>query len=145
MWKELDDSILSEAFNGAELAAVARVRSEEKRDSVPGILAGVAAQIRGRIRSGGRSPLRGGESSVPAALWTVATDIIRYQVLLRYALNITEPRKLAWQQALKTLEDISSGAFVLPDEEAAVPGKNPRPAFFGRPARWGYPKGGGLM
>lgn len=142
MWVELTESILTEALQGAELQAVTAKRGAETVDSVPGILAGVAAKIRGRIRSGGRTQVQDGELAIPDALWTEATDLVRYQVLLRYALPITESRKIAWQAALKTLDDISSGAYVLTDDGAP---KAPGPVWYGRPRRWGPATRRGIM
>lgn len=134
MWVDLTEDVLAETLNGAELQAVAARRGTEQVDPVPGILAGVAAKIRGRIRSGGRTRLQGSDLAIPDALWTEAVDIVRYQLLLRLALNISEPRKIAYQTALKTLDDISSGAYVLTDDDQP---KAPGPMWFGRPRRWG--------
>ncbi len=143
MWVELNDSILAEAFNGSELAKVTQRRGVEAVDPMPSLLEGVASLIRGRIRSGGRTQPQGEATFIPQELWSVATDIVRYRVLLRFALDISEPRKLAWQQAQKTLEDISSGAYVLADEGE---GKLPAPHIVSRPAYWGpRAKRGGIM
>ena len=134
MWKKLTDEVITEALNGAELATLTTKRRGENTDAVPGILAGVAARIRGCIRAGGRSPLRGDDHTIPTALWMAATDIVRYQVLLRYAISISEPRKLAYEQALKLLDDVAAGRFVLADEGTP---KTPAPAWQGRKRRFG--------
>lgn len=134
MWQKLTDEVLTEALNGRELAALTAKRQSESSDPMPGILAGVAARIRGCIRAGGRVRLRGGEDTIPTALWTVATDLVRYQALLRFALGMTDERKLAYQEALKQLEDVAAGRFVLADEGTP---KTPAPAWEGRKRRFG--------
>lgn len=134
MWQKLTDEVLTEALNSHELSVLTAKRKGEQTDPVPGILAGVAARIRGCIRAGGRVRLHVGEDFIPSALWTIATDIVRYQVLLRFALGMTDERKLAYQEALKTLEDVATGRFVLADDSTP---KSPSPAWQGRKRRFG--------
>lgn len=140
MWHELTDAILADAFQPAELASI--TGGEPDTAAVSSVLAGVAALIRGRIRSNGRMTLQGSESSIPSELKMVATDIVRYQLLIRYDMTVSDDRRKAYEQAMETLEDIAKGAVVLADAETP---STPSPIWNGHPQRWGAMKKKGVM
>lgn len=140
MWHELTDAILADAFQPAELASI--TGGEPDTAAVSSVLSGVAALIRGRIRSNGRVALQGSETAIPAELQMVATDIVRYQLLIRYDMTVSEDRRKAYEQAMQTLEDIAKGAVVLADSETPAA---PSPIWNGHPKRWGAMKKPGVM
>lgn len=140
MWQELTDAILADAFQPAELASI--TGGEPDTAAVTSVLSGVAALIRGRIRSNGRMALQGSETAIPAEMKMVATDIVRYQILLRYDMAVSDDRRKAYEQAMQTLEDIAKGEVVLAD--AATPAQ-PAPIWNGHPQQWGAMKKHGVM
>lgn len=140
-WIKLDEGILTSAFTQKERRAVTAGRENEDPDPVPVIIGDVAAEIRGRLLSSGRVRMHGDETTIPRALASVARAIIRYEILTEFSLDITQPRTDQWKQAIKTLEDISSGAYVLTEDSD----KTPPPSYKGRPRRWGPNPSGTVM
>ncbi|WP_343015277.1 hypothetical protein, partial [Akkermansia muciniphila] len=109
---------------------------------IPGILAETAATIRSRIASGGRTRLQGSPDCIPAELMAEAGAIVRYRVLVRFALAMTDERKAEWQHANDVLKELSSGSYVITDDASD---KTPSPHYSGRPIRWGMSRHGGVM
>ena len=96
MWTPLTETILNQVLNAGELASVTRDRAQVQPDPIPGILAETAATIRSRIASGGRTRLQGSPDCIPAELMAEAGAIVRYRVLVRFALAMTDERKAEW-------------------------------------------------
>lgn len=140
-WIPLNEDILTSCFNPTELKSVTAKRDEQDPDPVPVIIGDVAADIRTRLVSSGRVTMKGDETYIPRALSSAARALIRYELLTAFSLNITEPRTKQWEQAQKTLEDISSGSYVLTDESD----KTPSPSYRGRPQRFGPNPRGTIM
>ena len=55
MWNPLTEDVLNQVLNAGELASVTRDRAQVQPDPIPGILAEMAATVRSRIASGGRT------------------------------------------------------------------------------------------
>lgn len=144
MWFDLDDALLNEAFSAKEAETVASLRHASVQDPVPGVLSGLAARIRAAVLAGGRSRLQGGPLSIPMALRSEATAILRYKLLLRFALVVTDDRKSEAQAAEQRLDEISKGVLPLPDESSTAQ-STPPPTYHGRPHRWQSPRNGGIM
>lgn len=140
-WIPLNEDILTSCFNPIELKAVTAKRDEQEPDPVPVIIGDVAADIRTRLVSSGRVTMKGDETYIPRSLSSIARALIRFELLTTFSLNVTEPRSDLWKQAQKTLEDISSGSYVLTDESD----KTPSPAYRGRPQRFGPNPRGTVM
>ena len=142
MWTPLSETILNQVLNAGELASVTRDRAQVQPDPIPGILAETAATIRSRIASGGRTRLQGSPDCIPAELMAEAGAIVRYRVLVRFALAMTDERKAEWQHANDVLKELSSGSYVITDDASD---KTPSPHYSGRPIRWGMSRHGGVM
>jgi len=137
-WIKLDAGLIAEGLNDAEAARLLQLRGGA--DPVPGICAGLAARIRAAVAAGGRCRLQGDESSIPAALRGEAVAIIVVKLLVRYAMNISEPRKLEAERAEERLDAIAKGELPLTDDGIAA-----APSYASRPQRWSQPAGGGVM
>ncbi len=142
MWEPLTEDVLNQVLNAGELASVTRDRAQVQPDPIPGILAETAATIRSRIASGGRTKLQGGPDCIPGELMAEAGAIVRYRVLVRFALAMTEERVGEWKHANEVLRELSSGSYVIADDAS---GKTPSPHYSGRPPRWGMSRHGGVM
>lgn len=142
MWIQITDEILPELFADRELAAVAEKRAAFSADPVPGILSSVATLIRSRLQSGGSSRLQGDELSIPECLRDTAGDLIRHKLLTRFALTISDAREKRYDEAMRTLRELSDGSYVIPDEGQD---NTPAPHYSGRPSRWGMSRHGGVM
>lgn len=139
-WVELDETLIAEAFNAKEEAAIQQGREGVPVDPVPGILAGLAARIRASVLACGRVRLRGGESSIPQALRNEATAILRLKLLVRFALAVTDERKREAEVAEERLDAIAKGEIPLAEDVV-----HHKPTYKGRPHRWDSPQRGGLM
>lgn len=134
MWQPLTEDIIAEGLNPSEQASITVGRASCPQDPVAGILAGVAATIRSRIASGGRTRLRGSEMDIPIELMPVASALVRHQLLLRFALAVGDDRRAAFDDANKTLRELSAGQYVITDD---VTNPTPKPFYTRRPSRWG--------
>ena len=139
-WVTLSEEIITEAFHNEEAEVIQQGRDSAPTDPVPGILAGLAARIRAAVLACGRVRLQGGELSIPQALRGEATAILRFKLLVRFALNVSEDRRLEAQDAEKRLDAIARGE--LPLAEDVV---HHLPTYKGRKQRWQSPRRGGVM
>lgn len=137
-WITLDAGLIAEGLNEKEAAHVLQLRSGA--DPVPGICAGLAARIRAAVAAGGRCRLQGGEDSIPAALRGEAVALLVVKLLVRYAIAVSEPRKLEAEKAEERLDAIAKGELPLTDDGVAA-----APTYSSRPQRWGQPSAGGVM
>lgn len=142
MWQPITEDIIAEGINPSEQASITAGRASCPQDPVAGILSGVAATIRSRIASGGRTRLRGGELDIPAELMPVAAALVRHQLLLRFALSVGDDRRLAYEDANKVLRELSAGQYVITDDNTAT---TPDPHYSGRPVQWGPRVRRGIM
>ena len=146
-WITLDEALVHEGLTATEAKALleaqachAEAPEERRRDPIPGLCQGLAARIRQCVLAGGRTVLQGTELAIPAALRLDAVAILRYKVLTRLALNVSEDRRLEAQEAEKRLDAIARGE--LPLADSAV---QQTPTYHGRPHRWKNPEAGGVM
>lgn len=139
-WIQVDAALIAEAFNHKEAAAIQQGRDMEPTDPVPGILAGVAARIRAAVLACGRVRLRGDESCIPQALRGEAVAILRFKLLVRFSLAVTEERKSEAAAAEERLDAIARGDYPLAEDIIST-----RPTYHGRPHRWSSPHKGGVM
>ena len=140
-WTPCNAELLNDAFNATELAKVTQARSQTEADPVPGICAGIAARCRAAVAASGRVSLRGipGEN-IPTALRGEAVSILRYKLLVRFDLSVSEDRRNEWQAAEQRLDSISKGEVPLVESTVAS-----KPTYHGRPPRWNSPAGGGII
>lgn len=143
MWEAITESILPDILNESELAVITGKRTQQSQDPVPGILSGVVAEFRARMASGGRTRLQGEDNYLPQELYGHACALIRYRLLTRFALSVSDARQAEWEEANRVLRDLSSGAYVIAGQPDAAP--TPSPRYSGRPARWGMSRRGGVM
>lgn len=113
-----------------EQAAAAREEAKANAGNyLEAIVAGAAEELTSEVRmlvaSGGRAGLSPDESAVPAGLLASCTSILRYRLLARYALDISEPRKQAYDDARALLDKAAAGTLTL-DTSAD---KTPRPYY----------------
>ena len=137
-WITLDEALVNEGLTSTEAEALRA--AQELQDPIPGLCHGLAARIRQCVLAGGRTVLQGTVLSIPAALRLDAVAILRYKVLTRLALNVSEDRRLEAQEAEKRLDAIARGE--LPLADSAV---QQTPTYHGRPHRWKNPEAGGVM
>lgn len=140
-WTTCDAALLTEAFNGTELAKVVQARSQDEADPVPGICAGIAARCREAAAASGRVSLAGkAADTIPTALRGEAVALLRYKLLVRYDLSVTEDRRREAEAAEARLDAVARGE--VPMVEGTAQSK---PTFHGRPQRWNSPKHGGII
>lgn len=140
-WVPLDETLIAEAFDKREAAAVLAGRTAAAADPVPGIMAGLAARIRAAVAACGRVRMRGrDETYIPLALRGEAVAILRLKLLVRFALVVTDERKREAETAEERLNAIARGEIPLADDVISA-----RPTYHGRPHRWRSPWKGGLM
>ena len=144
MWIPCDSSLLTEALNAKERAAVEAIRANEETDFLLGICAGIAARIRAAVLANGRAKLQGAAGFIPQALRNEAVAILRLKTLTRYALAVSEERKAEAREAEERLDAIAKGELPFLDEEAADQSA-PAPTYKARPSRWNSPASGGIM
>lgn len=137
-WVTLNADMLAEAFQETECQDLLALRSTA--DPVPGICAGIAARIRAAVQANGRTQLAGGECDIPQALRGEAVAILRVQVLTRYDMTISDPRRDAATAAEARLDAIAKGEYPLAMDAVAT-----KPTYHARKQRWGQPGSGGLM
>lgn len=142
MWSPLTEEILPACLDPSELESVTALRAQCMQDPVAQVLLGVSTELRTRIASGGRTRLQGGPADIPDALMPAATALVRYRLLTRFALEVSDARKAEWDQANQTLRELSSGAYVITDDRTAP---IPAPRYAGRPIRWGPRSRKGIM
>lgn len=137
-WIKLDASLIAEGLNEKEAAHLLQLRSGT--DPVPGICAGLAARIRAAVAAGGRCHLQGGADFIPAALRGEAVALLVVKLLVRYAINISDPRKAEAERAEERLDAIAKGELPFADDAVMA-----APTYEGRPQRWCQPGMGGVM
>lgn len=137
-WITITADLINEGLTATEATALLNARSTA--DPVPGLLLGLAARIRQCVLSGGRSRLQGGQLDIPAALRLEAVAILRYKVLTRLALTISEDRRAEANAAEARLDAIANGTTPLADDAVQQV-----PTYHGRPHRWNNPAAGGIM
>lgn len=83
---------------------------ESSADPTALILSDTAELVRGYCRRGenkGSLKMHPTEGYIPASLMNPAMDIAAFRVLKRFNLDITDPRKKAYDEAMQILRDIS--------------------------------------
>lgn len=137
-WIAITPELINEGLTHTEATALLNARSDA--DPVPGLCQGLAARIRQAVLAGGRTSLHGSQLDIPAALRLDAVAILRYKVLTRLALTISEDRRLEAQAAEARLDAIARGEVPLADDRVQQV-----PTYHGRPHRWTNPAAGGVM
>jgi phage gp36-like protein len=121
-WITLTDADLETRFAGAELAALRqKALSSGQGDPVPVVLAEVVDLVRGYV-AGHQVNQLGVGATVPAKLKTAALSIVRYELLNRLGMRVSEDRKQAYLDAIRLLEQVARGQFAVDEPVEAEVG-----------------------
>ncbi len=142
-WVPLTQDDLAQVFNDTELASL---RAKVQGGAVKDALGDMVAFVRQCVAQNRSNRLSADKSLLPRSLRGPALDILALRLLKAYALQVTEPRKLAAEKAAELLEDIAKGKRLvldeqgeLPEDPAATPGiVSPSPAYGNEGIGW-YP------
>lgn len=139
-WVTVDAALAEEGLSAAELAAVSNCGADWQA-ALQGVCMGLAARVRNACMASGRvQALDPRPVAVPAALRAEVVDVLRYRLLLRFALRVTDERKEAATAAEARLDALARGEYPLVDSPAAA-----APTYHGRPHRFQSPQRGGLL
>lgn len=117
---EASGELTPEAADAARTAAKANA-SACLAETVAGAAAELTAEVRMLVASGGRAELAADESAVPSGLMAACTAVLRYNLLARYALDISEPRKKAYEDARALLDKAAEGRLNLDTDKDTTP------------------------
>lgn len=117
-WVPLTQDDLKQVFNDTELASLrAKVDSRALDDA----LGDMVAYVRQCVAQNRSNRLPAEKSLLPRSLRGPALDILALRLLKAYALQVTEPRKLAAEKAAELLEDIAKSKRLVLDEQGELP------------------------
>jgi hypothetical protein len=116
-WIAITDADVLDEITPAENATLKNIQGAT--DKLPRILARAVAKFRGAIQAGGMT--LGAEDTLPESIADDVVAFARWKFLTaipQAKAMQTEERKLAWQEALKVLEQLRSGEFAVenPDD-----------------------------
>lgn len=143
-WIELSpEDDLPQVFDARELAVVA---APDNSVAVSALLDDVALMVREAIANNPSNSLDDRPGSIPRTLRAAALDIAALRLLKRFALPVTEERKLAYDKALELLAKVASGDYRVMTPDGVIPVPEymrpaivaPRPAYGNDGSTW-YP------
>lgn len=103
MWQIITSDDVKTRLAGPELAAYSSAAlAAGQADPLPAIIAGVAQEVRNGIAQNAQNRLADG-STVPAGALHHALAMIRYRLISRLPVKITEERRLEYEDALRWL------------------------------------------
>lgn len=136
-WITLTDDLALDGLNVSELAALKRADGDG--NIVASLISDCVAEIRANIASANRNTLPPSPDTrlIPSCLKACACAILRYRLLTRLSLVISEGRTKEWEAANVTLGNVRRGELLIPSAGGVEqPPKAARPSYVGRPARW---------
>lgn len=109
------------------------------------LVASLTAEIRACVISGARNELPPDATLIPDSLKLAATAKIRFSLLTRFQLNVSEARTLEWKQADALLADVRRGTMAVEQPDGSPTKSNPSPTYRSRPRWWGPERRRGVM
>lgn len=121
--KELD------AFRASPAASM-------EQDPLAGLMSATVQQIRAAVRACGRVKMAEDPATIPQSLLATWGVIVRYHALTRLPAPVGEDRRNAYEDALQTLEKVSSGALVVESDGEADASSNSAGPVYDQDARF---------
>ena len=94
-------------------------------DPIPDLLALTADRVRGYCRQNVAIRLSPNEHEIPSDLVSCAMDICAFDILKRMPMDVKDPRRIAYEQALQLLEKVAAGQY-LPEPYGSTDEENDR-------------------
>lgn len=136
-WQTISETDIRDRLSGPELAAYkSAALATGQTDPLPGLIAQTVDEVRGYIAAAGSVALGEG-TTVPSKLVSAACAIVRWRLITRLPLSsaaMLETRKQEYQDALRLLEQVAAGKFLVeePTTAAAEQVSTPMPRWSAR-------------
>lgn len=139
-WITITEDDIKTRLAGAELSAyTSAARASGQGNPLPEIITQVVSEIRGYIAACERNTLSVGEM-IPDKLLGAALAMIRYRLVTRLPLSVSDERKQEYTDAIRLLERVADCKFMVeeplePDDEqssAPSPRITQRTRYFSR-------------
>ena len=125
-WVAITETMLTEALSSLELEAYrSSGLATGQADPVANTILRAVEEVRGYVAAGGNT--LGADGTVPERLLDAALSIIRYRVLTRLPLDVSQDRRTARDDAYQLLRDVAARRFLIEQpvtadtEESAKP------------------------
>ena len=107
-----------------------------EQDPLAGLMSATVQQIRAAVRACGRVKMAEDPATIPQSLLATWGVIVRYHALTRLPVPVGEDRRKAYEDALQTLEKVSTGALVVESDGEADASSNSAGPVFDQDARF---------
>jgi phage gp36-like protein len=122
-WQLITETDIRDRLSGPELAAYKTAAlATGQTDPLPGLIAQTVDEARGYIAAAGNVSLGEG-TTVPSKLVSAVVAIVRWRLITRLPLNsaaLLETRKQEYQDALRLLEQVAAGKFLVEEPTIAA-------------------------
>jgi hypothetical protein len=116
-WITITENDIKTRLAGAELSAyTSAAKAQGQGNPLTEIISQVVSEIRGYVAACARNTLGAG-ATIPDKLLSAALAMIRYRLITRLPLSISEERKREYDDAISLLERVSDCKFAV-DEPA---------------------------
>ena len=120
-----------------ELAAFrASPAASMEQDPLAGLMSATVQQIRAAVRACGRVKMAEDPATIPHSLLATWGVIVRYHALTRLPVPVGEDRRKAYEDALQTLEKVSTGDLVVESDGEADASSNSAGPVYDQDARF---------
>jgi hypothetical protein len=116
-WIALTEAHLLDRLSGPESAAFrSAALGDGQGDTLPGILAGVTAEVRGYVAGNKANTLEAG-ATIPEELLDAAMALVVSRLPARLPIKQTEARAEAKRDAIALLRDVAANRFFVPSAQ----------------------------
>lgn len=149
-WTALTADAAKAGLNKSERDGLLRAEAAETEttDVISGMIADLTSEVRVNVSSSGRSVLSADRTLIPQCLAPAACDILRWRILSRWAVTVSEARTKSWEAANSMMQAVRRGEITIPrpDGGEEQPDKRARPYYnSGRSLKWGPRASKGIM
>lgn len=109
------------------------------------ILRTLVAEVRGYVASNPRNEMDADPGTIPASLEAATISILRYRILLEFAITINESRTKDWEAGMATLHKVIDRKLVIASPTEEQPKSVPSPTYRSRRRSWGPERRRGIM
>lgn len=118
-WVTITEADVQTRLAGAELSSYrSAAKAQGQVDPLPEIISNVVAEVRGHIAACERNTLGDGET-IPEKLMHTALALIRYRLITRLPLTVSEERKEEYRDATELLHRVADCKFAVEEPETA--------------------------
>jgi phage gp36-like protein len=114
-WVEITEADVQTRLAGAELSAYrSAAKASGQADPLSEIITAVVDEVRGYIAACDRNTLGAG-TTIPSKLKSATLNLIRYRLITRLPIAISDERKEEYRDAINLLERVSDCRFAVED------------------------------